>query len=135
MHDDHDDREVTRSVEVEAGADRVWELLADPELRGAWLDDDDATERELRVDDVRPGQSLTWTWWHPDDEAGASQVAVVLTELPTGGTHIAVTERLVAGPVVRASAISRARVGFPTVWDRRLLGLELLLVAAGALVR
>jgi uncharacterized protein YndB with AHSA1/START domain len=127
-----DDAEVTRSVDVEAAADRVWELLTDPELRGAWLDDDDAADRELRIDEARPGESLTWTWWRPDDESGASQVAVVLTELATGGTRIAVTERLVAGPRVHASA--RARVGFPTVWDRRLLGLELLLVAAGALV-
>jgi uncharacterized protein YndB with AHSA1/START domain len=130
-----EDAEVTRAVEVEAGADQVWELLADPELRGAWLDDDDALDREVRIDDARPGESLTWTWWRPDDEQGASQVAVVLTELATGGTRIAVTERLVAGPVVHVSASAGVRVGFPTVWDRRLLGLELLLVAAGALVR
>jgi uncharacterized protein YndB with AHSA1/START domain len=127
-----DDAEVTRSVDVEAGADRVWELLADPELRGAWLDDDDAVDRELRIDEARPGESLTWTWWRPDDQGGASQVAVVLTELATGGTRVAVTERLVASPRLHASA--SARVGFPTVWDRRLLGLELLLVAAGVLV-
>jgi uncharacterized protein YndB with AHSA1/START domain len=132
-----DDAEVTRSVDVEAAADRVWELLADPELRGAWLDDDDALDRELRVDEARPGESLTWTWWRPDDEAGASQVAVVLTGLPSGGTRIAVTERLVATPRrlhASASTGTRARVGFPTAWDRRLLGLELLLVAAGVLV-
>jgi uncharacterized protein YndB with AHSA1/START domain len=127
-----DDAEVTRSVEVEAGADRVWELLADPEQRGAWLDDDEALAREMRVDEVRSGRSMTWTWWHPDDPADVSQVHVVLTELPAGGTRVAVTERLVATPMVQASAA--ARVGFPTVWDRRLLGLELLLVAAGALV-
>lgn len=131
MQDDVD-AQVTRSVDVEAAADRVWELLADPELRGAWLDDDDALDRELRVDEARPGESLTWTWWRPDDEAGASQVAIVLTELATGGTRIAVTERLVAAPRLHASA--GARVGLPMVWDRRLLGLELLLVAAGALV-
>jgi uncharacterized protein YndB with AHSA1/START domain len=127
-----DDAEVTRSVEVEAGTDRVWELLADPEQRGAWLDDDEALVREMRVDEVRLGRSLTWTWWHPDDPADVSQVQVVLTELPAGGTRVAVTERLVATPLVQASA--SVRVGFPTVWDRRLLGLELLLVAAGALV-
>jgi uncharacterized protein YndB with AHSA1/START domain len=137
-----DDAEVTRSVDVEAGAGKVWELLVDPDLRGAWLDDDDAAEREVRVDEARPGESLTWTWWRPDDEAGASRVEIVLTELASGGTRVAVTERLLAGPapVIRAqarataSAMSGARVGFPTPWDRRLLGLELLLVAAGALV-
>ena len=129
-----DDAEVTRSVEVEAGADRVWELLADPEQRGAWLDDDEALVREMRVDEVHLGRSLTWTWWHPDDPADVSQVQVVLTELPAGGTRVAVTERLVATPMVQASVSASARVGFPTVWDRRLLGLELLLVAAGALV-
>jgi uncharacterized protein YndB with AHSA1/START domain len=132
--------EVTRSVDVEASADRVWELLADPELRGAWLDDDDALDRRLRIDEARPGESLTWTWWRPDDEASTSQVAIVLTGLATGGTRIAVTERLLAGPQVRASgpvsasASAGRGVGFPTAWDRRLLGLELLLVAAGVLV-
>jgi uncharacterized protein YndB with AHSA1/START domain len=141
-----DDAEVTRSVDVEAGAEKVWELLVDPDMRGAWLDDDDAVEREVRVDESRPGESLTWTWWRPDDEAGASRVEIVLTELATGGTRVAVTERLLtgAGPMIRAQAQARsmamatsptsARVGFPTPWDRRLLGLELLLVAAGTLV-
>jgi uncharacterized protein YndB with AHSA1/START domain len=140
MSGDAEKPEVTRSVDLEAGADQVWELLTDPELRGAWLDDDDALERELRIDDARPGESLTWTWWRSDDEASTSQVAIVLTELATGGTRVAVTERLLAAPLTGSRVRSRvqmsasARVGFPTAWDRRLLGLELLLVAAGALV-
>ena len=66
-----DDAEVTRSVDVEAAADQVWELLADPELRGAWLDDDDALDREMQVDEARPGESLTWTWWRPDSRPGS----------------------------------------------------------------
>lgn len=129
--------EVTRSVELEAAPEAVWDLLVDDEARRAWLDDDDAVDRELRVDRADPGRSLTWTWWRPDDPAGASQVEVVLDEAPGGTTRLVVTERLlVPAPVaggLRAEA-SVASVASSTTWDHRLLGLELLVVAAGALV-
>ena len=137
--------EVTRSVELEATPDAVWDLLVDEDARRAWLDDEDAAEREVRLDRSEPGRSLTWTWWRPDDPAGASQVEVVLDEGPTGRTHLVVTERLlvpapVAGPlraeasVATVTTAAKATVSAGTTWEHRLLGLELLVVAAGALV-
>jgi uncharacterized protein YndB with AHSA1/START domain len=132
--------EVTRSVELEAAPEAVWDLLVDDEARRAWLDDDDAVDRELRVDRADPGRSLTWTWWRPDDPAGASQVEVVLDEAPGGATRLVVTERLLVPVPVTGGLRAEASVAAPTpvaaasTWDRRLLGLELLVVAAGALV-
>ena len=128
--------EVTRSVELDAAPEAVWDLLVDDEARAAWLDDDDATDRELRVDRADPGRSLTWTWWRPDDPAGASQVEVVLDEAPGGATRLVVTERLLVPAPVAATRSLRAEasVASAPLWDRRLLGLELLVVAAGALV-
>ena len=126
--------EVTRSVELDAAPDAVWDLLVDEESRSAWLDDDDAATREVRVDHSEPGRSLVWTWWHPDDPAGASQVRVVLDEGPEGNTHLVVTERLLVPAPTAGPLRAEASVTAGTTWDRRLLGLELLLVAAGALV-
>jgi uncharacterized protein YndB with AHSA1/START domain len=128
--------QVTRSVELEASPAAVWEAVADPDQRGAWLDDDDAMDRTMRVDGIDPGRSLTWTWWRPDDESGASQVRIALTELDDGSTRVAVTERLL-GPQTVASRPSQARMqasATSPLWDYRLLGLELLVVATGALV-
>jgi uncharacterized protein YndB with AHSA1/START domain len=120
----------------------VWEALVDPESRGAWLDDEDALARALRIERADTGRSLTWTWWRPDDEAGASQVHVELTPLTDGSTRVAVTERLLTPggtglrPTLRAraAATGTATTGVAALWDYRLLGLELLVVAAGALV-
>jgi uncharacterized protein YndB with AHSA1/START domain len=128
---------VTRSVEVEAHTDDVWSTLSDPELRALWLDDDDARSRELRLDEVDDGRRLVWTWWRPDDEPNASTVEVVLA--PTArGTRVTVTETLASARVDLAGAPVRS--GPATVrpgdrWTARLLGLELLFVAAGVLVR
>ena len=128
---------VTRSVEVEADTDDVWSTLSDPELRALWLDDDDARSRELGLDEVDDGRRLVWRWWRPGDEPGASTVELVLA--PTAaGTRVTVTETLASarvdlgrGPV--RSVPARLRAG--DRWTARLLGLELLFVAAGVVVR
>jgi uncharacterized protein YndB with AHSA1/START domain len=128
---------VTRSVEVEADTGDVWSTLSDPELRALWLDDDDARSRELRLDEVDDGRRLVWTWWRPDDEPGASTVEIVLA--PTaGGTRVTVTETLASARIDRARAPVRsgpATLRAGDRWAARLLGLELLFVAAGVLVR
>jgi uncharacterized protein YndB with AHSA1/START domain len=129
-----DEERVTRSVEVEAGTDDVWLAISDPERRALWLDDDDARARRLRIDEVEAGRRLVWTWWPADDEsggteggAGASTVEVVLA--PTvAGTRVTVTETAPIAPRATAGVRSGSR------WGYRLLGLELLFVAAGALV-
>jgi uncharacterized protein YndB with AHSA1/START domain len=128
---------VIREVEVEAGTDEVWSALAEPELRALWLDDDDARSRELRLDEVDDGRRLVWTWWQPDDEAAASTVEIVLA--PTvGGTRVTVTETLAATQVRVAEASVRpgtATLRAGDLWSYRVLGLELLFVAAGVIVR
>ena len=130
-------RRVTRAVEVEAGIDEVWSTLSDPELRALWLDDDDARSRELRLDEVDDGRRLVWTWWRPDDQSGASTVEIVLAPTP-GGTRVTVTETLASAHVGNAG--TSVRPGPATLragdrWTYRLLGLELLFVAAGVIVR
>jgi uncharacterized protein YndB with AHSA1/START domain len=140
MTDDHADvRSVTRAVEVEAGADEVWSAINDADQRSLWLDDDDARSRRLRLDEVDDGRRLVWTWWRPDDESGASTVEIVLAPTP-GGTRVVVTETLAAASVRASVAGITGAGGGVTLragdrWGFRLLGLELLFVAAGVLVR
>jgi uncharacterized protein YndB with AHSA1/START domain len=128
---------VTREVEVEAATEEVWSALAEPELRALWLDDDDARSRALRLDEVDDGHRLVWTWWQPDDEVGASTVEIVLA--PTAaGTRVTVTETLAVTRVGVAEASVRpgpATLRAGDLWSYRVLGLELLFVAAGVLVR
>lgn len=135
MSDTEVNSQVTRSVVLDAGLEDVWAAVADPDRRRLWLDDDDADTRAWRVDHESPGRSLTWTWWHPEDPAGASQVEVVLDEQPDGATRLVVTERLVEPTQARATRMQdSAGVSRSAVWAGRLLGLELLLLAVGALV-
>jgi uncharacterized protein YndB with AHSA1/START domain len=142
-HETHSEtREVTRSVELDAGADEVWRAVTDPGERALWLDDPDAASRRVRVDEAAPGHRMVWTWWHPGDEDDASTVTVELSPVLGGGTRVVVTEAIPAPvPVVSVSAsagAARARRSPAWVhcardrWDARLLGLELLFVAARA---
>jgi uncharacterized protein YndB with AHSA1/START domain len=146
-HDtDGESRTVTRSVELDAGAEEVWRAVTDPGERALWLDDPDAASRRVRVDEAAPGHRLVWTWWHPGDEGDASTVTVELSPVLGGGTRVVVTEAIPAPvpvPVVRARASAPARSMSARRspawvhcardrWDARLLGLELLFVAARA---
>jgi len=113
---------VTRTVELDAETEAVWEAIADPEQRAAWLDDDDAAGRTVRVDEVEDGRRLVWTWWRSDgDEPDASTVEIAVSPRVDGGTRVVVVER----PLSASASTARQ-------WDHRLLGLELLFVAAGA---
>jgi uncharacterized protein YndB with AHSA1/START domain len=137
-----DRAQVTRTVDIAAGADAVWDAVADPDLRATWLDDPDALSRAVRVDEVDAGRRMVWTWWRDDEGPGASTVEIALRPLDGGGTRVVVTETLAvpipvtlpapAGPAPRARAGAAARA--TRAWDRRLLGLELVFVGvlAGA---
>ena len=146
--------QVTRSVDLDAGLDDVWRAVTDPGERALWLDDPDAVARRMRVDEADPGRRLVWTWWHPGDEGDASTVAVTLAPLDGGGTRLVVTETLPARPTTMSTRASAgagiAGAGIPGAgtgtagtrllalgrrdcpWGHRLLGLELLFVAARA---
>ena len=57
------DDQVTRSVDLDASVEDVWQAVADPAERAEWLDDEDARSRHVRVDESAPGERLVWTWW------------------------------------------------------------------------
>jgi uncharacterized protein YndB with AHSA1/START domain len=127
------DETVTSTVVVDAPADEVWELLIDDDELSTWLGDrvtldpvpgghgtvtdDGGVERVIRVDEVAPGESITWRWWPADEGGDTTSVRIDL--LPEGdGTEIRVTETVCA-----------AAVG-PTAdaWSGRLLSAELTMI-------
>jgi uncharacterized protein YndB with AHSA1/START domain len=133
MADEHE--QVTRSVDIDAEADDVWRAVADPGERGRWLDDPDARSRAMRVDqlDVTAAERrLTWTWWQPGDESGASTVSVVVAPREGGGTRVVITESLPAQASASAGAGAGAGAGLRALWSHRILGLELLMLTARA---
>ncbi|HET8618894.1 MAG TPA: SRPBCC domain-containing protein [Acidimicrobiales bacterium] len=134
------DDQVTRSVDLDASVEDVWQAVADPAERAGWLDDEDARSRHVRVDESAPGERLVWTWWRPGDEGDASTVSVVLAPLDGGRTRLVVTERLSALASVRVEsrhertpvALSAARARLRRLWAARLVGLEVACHGSGS---
>lgn len=133
---------VERQITLPASPTDVWELLTQPAELATWLGDEvdleavpgatggvverDGTRRSLVVDDVEPGQRLSWHWW-PDDDPTASPSRVEITLQPTeDGTTVHVVEHLVASATIG----DRARAS--EAWSHRLLHLEALLLVAAA---
>ena len=124
---------ITRSIELEAAVDEVWEAVSTPDLLSGWLDGDvdadvrpggdgvlvepDGAVRRMRIDEVEPGRRLALRWWPEDGSGPASTVELDLHPTP-GGTRLVVTETLAAHRPVSAQASAAGRSG---AWDVRLL--------------
>jgi uncharacterized protein YndB with AHSA1/START domain len=96
---------VERSIDLEAGADEVWQAITEPDQLEGWLGerveidmqpggcghvvDDDGVHREVLVTAVEPGQRLAWHWWADGGEL--SSVEITLVPL-TSGTRVEVIE-------------------------------------------
>ena len=122
---------VTRTVDLDAVVDDVWQAVTTPELLSGWLEGEvdldvrpggdgtivepDGTVRRMRIEEVRPCQRLALQWWPEDGSGPASTVELDLHPTP-GGTRLVVTETLAARRPVPASAASA-----PSGWDVRLL--------------
>jgi uncharacterized protein YndB with AHSA1/START domain len=125
---------VTTTVTVEGGPDEVWELLTDGDELSTWLGDevtldpvpdgrghlidDEGVGREIRVDEVEPGRSISWRWWPDGDDDQTTRVAI---ELVPGDdrTEIRVTEWVAALHVVPVAAS----------WSDRTLSAELTMLS------
>jgi uncharacterized protein YndB with AHSA1/START domain len=104
--------EITRELDLQAPAEEVWRLLADPEELAGWVGDE---VRSAPVVRDGAGRRLTWTW-APDGVE--STVEVVVVEAGER-TRVQVTERTAGVPTASARACSLAR------WDDAFLALEL----------
>lgn len=122
---------IDRTIDLEAAPDEAWRLLATPEGWAAWLVDDadvaledggsgsvreEDVVRQVRVDEVRPGERVTFTWWHAEEPSGATEVTLLLHVVDGGRVAVRITERLPMTALARCAACGRA-------WDARLCAL------------
>lgn len=100
--------EVERSVEVGVEPNEVWEQLVDGELSEEWMGvrieprvggDVLVPDRDVigTVEDIREGESITWSWRERDGDP--SQVTIDLVPIETG-TRVDVVERLLDYEVI-----------------------------------
>lgn len=94
--------QIERSVDVPAGPEEVWERIVDGDLAEEWMGvrvaprrggDVEVPDRDVigTVEEVVPGESITWSWREVDGEP--SQVTIEIS--PTdGGTRVTIVERL-----------------------------------------
>jgi uncharacterized protein YndB with AHSA1/START domain len=90
--------EVEREIELPAPPDEAWESVTDAEWLGGEAEIDLVPggdlrigEREGWVEEVEPGERLSF-WWRLPEEQVATRVEITLTETEEGGTLIRVVE-------------------------------------------
>jgi len=105
--------DVTRDIVLPLGPDEAWEVLTDPE---AWLAESadleivpgaegTLDERRTIVEEVAPGERLTF-WWGDGSDL-LTRVELTLVEV-RGGTRVRVVE---SGPAVGPVASALPRMG------------------------
>ena len=94
--------QIERSVEVPAGPDEVWERIVDGDLAEEWMGVRvtprrggavEVPDRDVigTVEEIEPGESITWSWRELDGEP--SQVTIDIEPIEHG-TRVTITERL-----------------------------------------
>lgn len=139
-----EDLVVTRTIELDVDAERLWAALTETDELAAWLGtadldlrpggqgtvvDDDGVVRYVEVGAVEPARRLSWRWWPEGDEdtSSAVELAIVPTE---SGTRLVVTEKVAPTEQgVQASAASSRRAAV-WAWRLGLLALHLSLLVA-----
>lgn len=109
--------EVERSIELPVPPDEVWERIVDGELSEEWI----GVQIEPRpggnvkvpdhdmigtVEEVVPGESITWSWREPDGDP--SQVTIEIAPSETG-SRVTVTERLIEYKITGIPPVFLAR--------------------------
>ena len=109
--------EVERSIEIPASPCEVWERVVDGDLSEEWMGvrldprpggEVRVPDREIigTVEEVVPGESITWSWREPDGDP--SQVTIEIEPSDSGST-VTVTERLLDYSITGAPATFLAR--------------------------
>lgn len=147
---------ITRSIDLDAPADAVWDAIGDPRGLEHWLAgsldlepepgragtlvEPDGTRRRVVVTERLDGERLGFVWWDEDrpDDASVVRIEVDATD---AGTRVTVTETAAPAAIASAAGAGSARLGPATVhdlvgmasaWEARLD--RLVGVAAGSLM-
>ena len=112
---EHSNEMVVNTIDVDAPAEDVFELLATESGRRAWLEPD--PERTLVVESEAPprdGESGRISWWGWSGEDSPRQVEVWVQAIPEGSRVIAI-ESTPALDVTMFTATGAATPGMPGV--------------------
>ena len=141
---------ITRHVDLDLGADRLWDAITDSSLLATWLGDhvdlevrpggtgtvvDDGVLRRVRVDHVQQGRELTFTWWDDERPEVTSTVRFEVEALPEGASRLAIVETFQADALEGTKVQARAGAAARDRWAVRVVCLWACTVAAAALVR
>jgi uncharacterized protein YndB with AHSA1/START domain len=113
--------DVTREIELPATPDEIWELVAESDRLGEWLDADveldmrpggagtfrfaDGGVRRAMVRDIEPGRRLAFTWWAlTGEDVGRATTVTITIEPSDEGSRL----RLVESQAARARAAAFA---------------------------
>jgi hypothetical protein len=104
---------VQRDIDVGLEPGELWPLIGDGQGWAEWLVEesdvavepgcegtvvDGGTRRGVRVEEVEPGQRVTWSWWPTDHPDEVSTVRLVVVSSPRGSRiHISETRTLAMG--------------------------------------
>ena len=117
---------IDRELETTAAPGAVWAAVTDPAGLAEWLDADvelelrpggpgrfrfaDGECRRAMVQEVVPGEALTFSWWRiagPEavtDVGPATTVTITVEPLPAGGSRVRFREVTALGARARAAA-------------------------------
>ena len=136
---------IDRTVDLEVAPDELWRLISTADGWRSWLVDEAQLERDgvgalvggavtdhdvvklVRVDEIREGRSIAFTWWnpHPSDRvpAGVSKVGLEIVDNGDGTSRLQITEQLRSAPGVVTQTTRNA-------WEVRVCSLWACTVAA-----
>ncbi len=112
------DSGVRRELDLDVGADELWNLISTAEGWRQWLVDDidvavtpgqrgtatdDGRSRQVAIDTVTPGERITFTWWDQDDAGAASVVEIGIGSVANGRRRLSITERPLTSPAPHAA--------------------------------
>jgi len=109
--------QVEKSVEIAATPGEVWDRVVDGDFSEEWMGvtidprpggDVTVADRDMigTVEEVVPGESITWSWREPDGDP--SQVTIEIAP-SDAGTIVTVTERLLEYTVTGLPPVFFAR--------------------------
>ena len=109
--------QVERSIEIPCSPQEVWERIVDGDLSEEWMGvvleprsggGVTVANREMigTVEEVVPGESITWSWREPAGDPSQVTIEISPSEL---GTVVTVTERLLEYTVTGLPPVFLAR--------------------------
>lgn len=133
-----EDLSIERTTDLDLDVDELWALISTTEGWSSWLVDDaqiqitpgsagtaveDGVVRDVRIESMSDGRSVSFSWWDRDDPTSGSLVQLAVVELPNGRSQLNITERFIGASASVSASMSASSA---LAWDVRLVSLWLL---------